>query len=306
MDFLKTKKMKLTSCLAIGTLMTLMFSACQIPVEVKRDDSFEGIRQVHRGSIYSTYVNGKERVGTNTKIFYDEEVKRQGDKSVISRRFVNDNSTGYHKKSLPWELIHRTPITYEIRNDTLISVTGFENFKTQVIPSLQIPTKREQELIDYKIEPIAARFLRHEWFLTHLLEGEFKTKENVTERIRFKKFGDWMVDSVTTVRVEDIDDRDCFRYEVHFHEKLKRNHLMFEQFYAAYHPDNEQFKMFQWDSGRAETIQSVWTDVETGRLCKTHLNQTQFNIAKHKETGEPLEFKVVKFSEALYTYPNEK
>lgn len=295
-----------SALLILSWLAIQMLSSCQIEVEVKREDNFEGIRQVHRGSVYSTYVNGKERVGTNTKIFYDEELVRQGNKTVISRRFVDDNSIGYHRKSLPWELIYRTPITYEVRNDTVVAISGFENFKNQVIPRLQIPTKREKEIIDYRVEPVAARHLRHEWFLTHLLEGTFKTKENVTDRIRFKKFGDWMVDSVTTVRVEDIDDRDCFRYEVHYQEKLKRNHLMFEQFYAAYHPDNKQFDLFDWDSGRAETIQSVWTDLETGRLCKTHLNQVQFNVAKHRETGEPLEFKVVRFSEALYTYPHDK
>lgn len=287
-------------------LGTLFLAACQLEVEVKRDPSFEGIRNVYRGGTYSTYVNGKERVGTQIKIYYDEDHTRQGEKTIIKRRFVDDNSSGYHRKSLPWEMVHMTPITMEVTNDTVTSVQGLEDFKKVVIPSLQIPKKWEAELESSGIEGSAARFLRHEWFLTHLLVGQFKTKENVTDRIRFKKFGNWTIDSVKTVRVEEIDDRDCFRYEVYFQEPLKRNHLMFEQMVAAYHPEHEQFKVFKWEKAHGEGIQTVWTDLETGRVCKTHLNQTQYNTAVHKETGEPFEFKSIRFNEVLYTYPQEK
>lgn len=286
-------------------LLTMVFGlmSCQIDVEVKRQANFEGIRKVHRGSIYSTYVNGKEHVGTQIKLYLDEDIVQEGNKTIIRRRFIDENSSGYHRKSLPWELVHMTPLTMEVRNDTMISIQGLEKFEEVVIPNLQTPKKYEDQLRAAKIEGPAGRFLRHEWFLTHLLVGEFKTKQDVTDKIRFKKFGNWTIDSVKTVRVEDIDDRDCLRYEVYFQEPLKYNYLMFEQMVAAYHPEIEPFKPFKWESAHGEGVQTVWTDLDTGRLCKTHLHQKQFNIAKHKETGEPLEFISNRFSEALYTYP---
>ncbi len=298
--------LKKISLILVSILTLFSLNACKSEVDLNPNFTYNGLREVTRTSIYSNFINGKEFIGSQFKIYTEEDIVGQGSGMKLKRRFINKNNSGYLSKTLSWELAYMTPIEYEIKDHKMYAVEGFNDFTKTVIPNLHLPSRYEKELSNPVFPAQFAQDLKLEWDLTHILKGKIPLLANVTHLVPQKKFGLVNIDSVISLRVEPMGDIDCLRYNVHYTKTLKRNALIYEQMRAQMKPKGEEYDVFKFKEGTGIGRLTVWIDISSSRICKMSLNERQTNVIVHNETAETQEVLSHRFNETIYAYPEVK
>jgi hypothetical protein len=287
--------------LYLSVFLVPILISCQNAEVHQKEETFT--RKVFRSTTLTTFQGTTEIPGTKTKIWYQESQQLNGDIIAFSRSFLNDASIGYHKKSLPNELAYRNTITAELSQSRVLRVEGFAAFFKKSLPNLNLPKAFETELkLNYS--PRHQRKLFSLWRKSSVLpEGSYLPKQNITQDLKAQLSDKlWQVDSVIVDEVQKVEDRSCVKWDVFYKMKLPQNQYLFEQMGAADTTAQKEFIDFKWKSATAKGRKSIYSDLETGRLCREVNWQEQHNIVTHKETGEAKEFASNLFTEVLYTY----
>jgi hypothetical protein len=125
----------------------------------------------HNG-IYSIKEGEGDVVGTMTATYSSVHYRVEGSKQIMERTLVMDKSKGYHKNSMPMELLYRVPQVAVIADNGMVnSVRGNEQFIPQVVEKLPIKEMFKRQLRDARYQLEFDRYEKRRYELTHLLQG---------------------------------------------------------------------------------------------------------------------------------------
>jgi hypothetical protein len=289
----------------LGIAWSGMLVSCtpdEITIEYPQSGSMQ-FDVLHNG-FFSTLDNGTEVVGTVSKTYQRVTFESQNGVQSLHNSYLMDGSQGYHKHSLPSELLQRIPYSITGKGYSVESVSDLNTYFATV-KSLQIPEKYRRQLDNVEYLPKFKGLLTKQWQWLHLLEGKYPTKQNVTSLVKERRPqmpAGVTLDSVVIDRLSHIEGRDCIRYDIYYAEPIVFPYFLWEQ-WAYSTQEGKAYKNFRpvQESSFAKVQYTVYLGMDDGYVCREQENRREEYVIADKESGAQAEFTAIAYIERLYT-----
>jgi len=272
-------------------------------VNIQYKDPGGRVFEMIQTGYYSTFSNGEEQIGTVTQTYMEVRFSREGETDLFQKRFVADNSKGYHQHSMPPELMNRLHVNLAAKGAEVQAISGHETFIKNVVDGLQIPERFRSQLRQKQYPAQFDRILKKRWELRHLLQGEYPTEANVTSQVKESSPiipAGVKLDSVFTRRVGEIDGRKCLDYDVYYRDQVYFPEYLREQ-WAYSTEEGKPYQAYQTLGGEARVQLTVSIDLADGTLCREMERRNETQTLKDPETGQSAEFDALVYIERLLT-----
>lgn len=289
-------------------LVPLLLLSCSRSVEIQYNFSEPVEYQVFREGYYSTQNREGEVVGTIARWWSTEKLIPSGAGAVWSRKYDMQKSEGYHRHSMPSELLTRLALQAHVDSSEMREIKGLSNFESDVVDLLPVRKVFKEPL---RSPALLERFdaeLKLWWRATHLFKGRIPMRGVITALIDSSlDLSPLQVDSVVALGDVKVEDRNCFNYKIYYKvAEVPDIDLMFEQFRAADTLDRADYSDYAATSGIATGSWGVWIDPRQGTLCREQDWRDLSITVSHKESGENREVIARVAVERLYTYDLEE
>ena len=282
-----------------------ILSSCQksANIEVKPQGPLQF--SVIRTTTLSTYDKKDEVSGTEVQTLYTEKWTPTPEGYIIDRKYEGNNSKGYHRKSLPYEMSLRMDLKTEIRQNRIWAVSGFDQFVPKVVEPLQVIKRFRDELKNELYPAVFARLYRNDFDMAYFAKGDLPKDQNITNLVLTPQLTNVIIDSVRTEAFETIEDEPCLKIKTFYRTVVPSwGYLMLEQTRAASKTAQAELKDYFWESGKVEGELMVWRSVNDGVVRRSTDFQKQTHIAKHKTTHIAQSFRTNFGTETLYKKPD--